>query len=68
MSKLCLKIYIFLQKKTTVKLENSINLKKTEKILIEKEIEKQQGNISRAAKDLGLTRAALYRRLEKHQL
>ena len=31
-------------------------------------VEKHQGNISRAAKDLGVTRAALYRRLEKHQL
>ncbi|WP_347174399.1 sigma-54-dependent transcriptional regulator [Polaribacter uvawellassae] len=58
----------FSAKKTTVQLENSLNLEETEKILIEQAIEKHQGNISRAAKDLGLTRAALYRRLEKHQL
>jgi DNA-binding NtrC family response regulator len=58
----------FSAKKTTVQLENSLNLEETEKTLIEQAIEKHQGNISRAAKDLGLTRAALYRRLEKHQL
>ena len=48
--------------------ENSLNLEETEKLLIQQAIEKHQGNISRAARDLGLTRAALYRRLEKHQL
>lgn len=46
----------------------SLNLEETEKLLIQKALEKHQGNISRAAKELGLTRAALYRRLEKHQL
>ena len=58
----------FSAKKTTVNLENVLNLEETEKLLIKKAIEKHHGNISRAAKDLGLTRAALYRRLEKHQL
>lgn len=48
--------------------ENSLNLEETEKLLIQQAIEKHQSNISRAARDLGLTRAALYRRLEKHQL
>ena len=31
-------------------------------------IDKNQGNISKAAKELGLTRAALYRRLEKYEI
>ena len=34
--------------------------------MIEKVIDNHAGNISKAAKELGLTRAALYRRLEKH--
>jgi len=58
----------FSSKKTTVNQENSLNLEETEKLLIQQALEKHHGVISRAAKDLGLTRAALYRRLEKHQL
>ena len=58
----------FSSKKTTVNQENSLNLEETEKLLIQQALEKHHGIISRAAKDLGLTRAALYRRLEKHQL
>ena len=58
----------FSSKKTTVNQENSLNLGETEKLLIQQALEKHHGVISRAAKDLGLTRAALYRRLEKHQL
>ncbi|AUC83988.1 sigma-54-dependent Fis family transcriptional regulator [Polaribacter sp. ALD11] len=58
----------FSTKKIDVNLGGSLNLEDSEKILIQQAIQKHQGNISRAAKDLGLTRAALYRRLEKHQL
>ncbi|MCD4679549.1 MAG: sigma-54 dependent transcriptional regulator [Bacteroidales bacterium] len=47
---------------------NNLNLKVTEKILIRKVIEKHGGNISKAAKELGLTRASLYRRIEKYGL
>ena len=39
-----------------------------EKTLIRKAITHHQGNISKAAKDLGITRAALYRRMEKYGL
>ncbi len=39
-----------------------------EKAHIRRVIGKHGGNISHAAKELGLTRAALYRRLEKHGL
>lgn len=50
-----------------IKFEN-FNLESIEKKLIEKVLKQYQGNISKAAKELGLTRAALYRRLEKHGL
>ncbi len=46
----------------------SLNLHDIEKLLVQKAIEKHGGNISKAAKELGLTRAALYRRLEKFNL
>jgi len=46
----------------------SLNLEDTEKILIANALRKCNGNISHAAEELGITRAALYRRLEKHQL
>lgn len=47
---------------------SGLNLEQMEKHLINKALEKYKGNISRAASDLGLTRAALYRRMEKHDL
>lgn len=47
--------------------ENSMNLETTEKQLIFKALEKHYGNITEAARELGLTRASLYRRLEKYQ-
>jgi two-component system, NtrC family, response regulator HydG len=46
----------------------SHNLEETEKMLIRKVIDKYGGNISKAAKELGLTRASLYRRIEKYDL
>lgn len=49
-------------------LVNSSNLDDVEKSVIEKIINKYNGNISKAAKELGLTRASLYRRLEKYGL
>lgn len=45
---------------------DTLNLDDMEKFLIDKAIRKHKGNISKAASDLGLTRAALYRRIEKH--
>jgi DNA-binding NtrC family response regulator len=44
------------------------NLEKIERSAIEQMIAKYNGNISRAAKELGITRAALYRRMEKYKL
>ena len=50
-----------------INIEN-YNLESVEKSVIQKAINKHNGNISKAAKELGLTRASLYRRLEKHGL
>lgn len=47
---------------------NNLNLEEIERSLVQKAIEIHQGNISKAAESLGLTRAALYRRLEKFGL
>lgn len=44
------------------------NLGALEKNTIMRVIEKHQGNISRAAKELGITRTALYRRLSKYDI
>jgi len=46
-------------------LPDEMALSNMEKMMVEKAIEKHKGNISRAAAELGLTRAALYRRIEK---
>jgi len=47
---------------------DSYNLELVEKIVIRRAIDKHKGNISHAADELGLTRASLYRRLEKYGL
>ncbi|MBW3518940.1 sigma-54 dependent transcriptional regulator [Flavobacterium sp. NKUCC04_CG] len=44
------------------------SLQEIERISIVKAMEKNSGNISQAAMELGLSRAALYRRLEKHNI
>jgi DNA-binding NtrC family response regulator len=48
--------------------EEQIELGTLEKNAILKVIEKHNGNITRAAKELGLTRTALYRRLSKYDI
>jgi two-component system response regulator HydG len=48
-------------------LEN-FNLEEVEKKIILKVIKQNQGNITLAAKELGLTRTSLYRRMEKYDL
>ncbi len=47
---------------------NETNLDTLEKNTILTVIEKNNGNISKSAKELGITRAALYRRLHKYEL
>ncbi len=46
----------------------TMNLDDMEKQLIMKALQKYHGNITEAAQELGLTRASLYRRLEKYNL
>jgi len=49
--------------------ENDENpLSEMEKTAVEKALFKHNGNISKAAEELGLSRAALYRRIEKYDL
>ncbi|MEM7657781.1 MAG: sigma-54 dependent transcriptional regulator [Bacteroidota bacterium] len=46
----------------------SFNLDQMERQLVQQALAHHHGNISQAAKDLGITRAALYRRMEKYGL
>ncbi|MEP1891756.1 MAG: sigma-54 dependent transcriptional regulator, partial [Cyclobacteriaceae bacterium] len=48
--------------------EDMLNLEEMEKALILKSLKKNSGNITHAARDLGIDRQALYRRLEKYGL
>lgn len=50
------------------KIRKTTNLEALEKHTIFRVIEKNDGNISKSARELGLTRTALYRRLEKYDL
>ena len=45
---------------------DDLNLEAVEKAVICRVMERHQGNISRAAQELGLTRTSLYRRMEKY--
>ena len=45
---------------------NELSLEAVEGILVRKALARAEGNVSRAAEMLGLSRGALYRRMEKH--
>jgi DNA-binding NtrC family response regulator len=45
-----------------------LTLEEVERVLIQKALARAGGNVSEAAKSLGLSRSALYRRLERHRL
>src|SRR5690606_37196325 len=47
---------------------STLNLDEVEKTAISKALQMHSGNISKAAEELGLTRASLYRRMEKYGL
>lgn len=47
---------------------DDLNLERAERQMIERALKKHSYNISLAATELGLTRASLYRRMEKHGL
>jgi two-component system NtrC family response regulator len=46
----------------------SMTMEQIERAMIEKSLRHHDGNLSRVAESLGLSRAALYRRLEKYEL
>jgi transcriptional regulator with PAS, ATPase and Fis domain len=57
---------IFIHKDSQVTNENeSGTLEDMEKIMIEKSIDRNRGNLSKVAGELGITRATLYRKMEK---
>jgi DNA-binding NtrC family response regulator len=47
---------------------NDLNLERAERQMVEQALKKHAYNISLAAQELGLTRASLYRRMDKHGL
>lgn len=48
--------------------EDTLNLEEMEKKYILRALSKNKGNVTKSAKDLGIARTALYRRLEKYGL
>ncbi len=52
----------------TVDRLDKMTLDDAERVLIQKALSRYDGNVSRAADALGLSRSALYRRLQKHDL
>jgi two-component system, NtrC family, response regulator HydG len=60
--------FLFSRKGNDVINTDSLNLDEVEKSAVAKAIQLHNGNISKAAEELGLTRASLYRRMEKYGL
>jgi len=54
--------------KETPKGVEEMSLEEVEAFLIKKALDRYNGNVSHAAKALGLSRSALYRRLQRHGL
>lgn len=54
--------------RTTAQSMDEMSLESVEALLIRKALARAGGNVSHAADALGLSRGALYRRIEKHGL
>lgn len=61
-------IFLPLESPLTETKDKDLKLSSVEKNTILKVIEKNNGNISKAARELGITRTALYRRLNKYEI
>lgn len=61
-------IFLPLENNSFIKDADDLSLSSVEKNTILRVIEKNNGNISKAAKELGITRTALYRRLNKYEI
>jgi two-component system, NtrC family, response regulator HydG len=60
--------FLFSRKGYDAPTADTLNLDEVEKAAVAKAIQLHNGNISKAAEELGLTRASLYRRMEKYGL
>lgn len=58
--------FLFSRKANDAPSADTLNLDEVEKAAVIKAIQLHNGNISKAAEELGLTRASLYRRMEKY--
>ncbi|WP_452598549.1 sigma-54-dependent transcriptional regulator [Pontimicrobium sp. MEBiC01747] len=61
-------VFSSIERSVSKPVNKTMNLDDLEKNAILTVLEKNRGNVSKSAKELGITRAALYRRLEKHEL
>jgi len=61
-------VFSSIERTINTPVSTSMNLDEIEKNAILTVLEKHKGNVSKSAKELGITRAALYRRLEKYEL
>lgn len=61
-------VFSSIERTKTKSLVKTMNLDDIEKNAILTVLEKNKGNVSKSAKELGITRASLYRRLDKYEL
>ncbi|WP_452603205.1 sigma-54-dependent transcriptional regulator [Pontimicrobium sp. MEBiC06410] len=61
-------VFSSIERSVSKPVNKTMNLDDLEKNAILTVLEKNRGNVSKSAKELGITRAALYRRLEKYEL
>ncbi|WP_108805672.1 sigma-54 dependent transcriptional regulator [Aquimarina sp. Aq107] len=61
-------VFSSIERQTSKTSNTTMNLDSLEKNAILTVLEKNKGNVSKSAKELGITRAALYRRLDKYEL
>jgi transcriptional regulator with PAS, ATPase and Fis domain len=61
-------VFSTIERSVQTAVPQTTNLDDLEKNTILSVLEKNKGNISKSAKELGITRAALYRRMDKYEL